>query len=394
MSGQLKQSDIDKITTPGMHLCDRGLYLQVSGEQSRSWIFRYTFRGKARWLGLGSARDVTIAQARDARDDARALIRRGIDPVQERKDGKSKASIRERNAVPFRERADQYIQAHEAGWKNAKHREQWRTTLTTYVYPTIGEIPAAAVTAGHIVDLLRPIWSQKPETARRVRGRIESILDFAADPDDAVYRNPAALTAQLLKKLPKVIRGKKNHPALPYSEAPVFFAELRRREGMAALALRFTILTAARTNETIGAQWPEVDWGARVWTIPSTRMQAGKEHRVPLSQAGMAVLARAKELRRGEFVFTSLPHDRALSNMAMLAVLARMNRDGLTVHGFRATFRTWAAECTSFPWEVAEAALAHAVEDKTEASYRRGDLLERRRELMDAWSSFCEAKQR
>jgi integrase len=389
---QMKQTEIDKITAPGMHRCDRGLYLQVSGEESRSWIYRYTFRGKARWLGLGSAGEVTLAQARNARDDARALIRRGIDPVQERKDSKAKAGLQERNAVPFRERAEQYIKAHESGWKNAKHREQWRATLSTYVYPTIGDVPAALITAGHIVDLLRPIWAQKQETARRVRGRIESILDFAADPDDSTYRNPASMTAQLLKKLPKAKRERKNHPALLYDEAPAFFADLQKREGMAALALQFTILTAARTNEAIAAQWPEFDFDNSLWSVSADRMKGGRDHRVPLSEAAVAVLERAKELRSGEFVFLSLPHDRPLSNMAMLSLLARMHRSDLTVHGFRATFRTWAGECTRFPREIAEAALAHVVGDETERAYQRGDLLERRRELMREWSIFCSEK--
>jgi integrase len=328
-----------------------------------------------------------LAEARNARDDARALIRREIDPVQHRKDAKVRTRVQERSAITFRVRAEQYIEAHEEGWRNAKHRDQWRATLRNYVYPAIGDLPAASVTAGHVVDLLRPIWTEKPETARRIRGRIESILDYAADPDDSTFRNPAAATVQLLKKLPKTKRQQTSHPALPYDDAPAFMAELRSREGMAALALEFTILTAARTGEALGAKWDEIS--GRVWIVPASRMKMEREHRIPLSDAALAVLERAKALRIGDFIFPSLPHDRPLSNMAMLTVLRRMNRSDLTVHGFRATFRTWAAERTNFPREVIEAALAHILEDKTEAAYQRGDLLEKRRRLMDAWAQYC-----
>jgi integrase len=388
-----RQADIDKITAQGMHLIEGGLYLQVAGPDSRSWIFRYQHQGKPRWLGLGSARTghVTLAQARNARDDARALIRKGVDPVQHRRDARVQVRVAERSSVTFRERAEQYLQAHESAWENAKHREQWRATLRSYVYPALGNLPAMMVTAGHIVDLLRPIWAEKPETARRIRGRIESVLDYAADPDDSTFRNPAAMTAQLLKRLPKVNVQRVNHPALPYDEAPAFMAELHRRDGAAALALEFTILTAVRTNETLGARWDEIDHASRVWVVPAGRMKKRREHRVPLSAAALAVLERVNVLRVGEFVFPSV-QDRPLSNMAMLATLKRMNRSDLTVHGFRATFRTWAAETTSFPHDVIEAALAHVIEDKTQAAYQRGDLLQKRARLMEAWSKFVCSK--
>lgn len=317
------------------------------------------------------------------------------DPVLERKEAKLRKRVQERSSVTFRERAEQYLQAHEDGWRNAKHREQWRASLKNYVYPSIGNLPAAAITAGHIVDLLRPIWTEKQETARRIRGRIESILDYAADPDDTGFRNPAAATVQLLNKLPKIPKGSRrptSHPALPYDEIADFLATIRDREGTAALALEFTILTAARTGEVLGARWDEINHTDRLWIVPVARMKGGREQRVPLSPAAMAVLDRAKGLRVGEFVFPSLPNDRPLSNMAMLTVLRRMSRADLTVHGFRATFRTWAAERSNFPREVIEAALAHVLEDKTEAAYQRGDLLEKRRRLMEAWAKFCGSK--
>jgi integrase len=371
----------------GKHRVDRGLYLQILGG-SRSWLFRYEFQGKPRWLGVGSARDVTLKQALDAVADARALIRKGIDPVANRQNAKLQARAKERVAVTFRARAEQFLLAHEGEWRNEKHREQWRSTLQNYVYPAIGDIPAVAVTTGHVVDLLRPIWATKQETARRVRGRIEAVLDFSADPDDHNWRNPAAAAERLLKALPKVRRQVKSYAALPYSDIATFMAELRQREGTAAAAMEFLILTAARTNETIGATWPEIDIEKRLWTIPARRMKGGREHRVPLSDQALATLSRAQAWRQGLYLFPSLPRDRALSNMAMAAVLKRGHRD-VTVHGFRSSFRDCVAEQTNFQNEVAEAALAHVIENKTEAAYRRGDLFDKRRQLMDAWGRYC-----
>jgi len=388
---RLAKNDVTQLTAAGMHPDGNGLYLQVTGPNSRSWIFRYTFKGKERWLGLGSARDITLAKARDARDDARTQIRSGIDPVQMRKNGASLGRASKRNAVTFRQRAEQYIEAHKDSWRSAKHISQWRSTLESYVYPAIGDTAAGSITAGHVVDILRPIWSTKPETARRVRGRIEAILDYAADPDDAAYRNPATMTAQLQKKLPKIPGGSRpvNHPSLPYGEVGAFLASLREREGVAALALEFAILTAARTGEVIGANWPEMNLAKGVWTVPGDRMKGGRTHRVPLSTAALQVLERVEVYAIGDVVFPSLPHARSLSNMALLTVLRRMDRSDLTVHGFRSTFRTWAAEQTNFPQEVCEAALAHALKDKTEAAYQRGDMFEKRTRLMEAWAKFC-----
>jgi integrase len=387
----MKQSEVDKLTTLGRHLVDRGLYLQVNGPKARSWLFRYQFQGKQRWLGLGSAADVTLKRALNARDDAKAQLRRFVDPVADRQSIRQQARTKERSSVTFAVRADEYLRAHEDNWKNAKHREQWHSTLRTYVLPKIGNLPAATITAADIVDLLRPIWSEKQETARRIRGRIESILDYAADPDDHDWRNPATAAERLLKALPKVKRTVQSHPALPYDEIAAFVDQLRAGEGTASAALQFLILTAARTNEVLVATWDELDLERRLWTVPAERMKGGREHRVPLSDSAMEVLDRAETWRQGAHVFPSLPHDRPLSNMAMLAVLRRMNRRDITVHGFRSTFRDWVAEQTNFQGEVAEMALAHVIEDKTEAAYRRGDLFEKRRALMDAWGNFCTA---
>lgn len=258
----------------------------------------------------------------------------------------------------------------------------------------IGDLPANAITAAHIVEVLRPIWAEKAETARRVRQGIEAVLDYAADPDDATYRNPAAFTSQLKKALPRLskLRMPSRHPSLPYDEAPAFVAALRARGGMgvtaAALALEFTILTAARTNEVLGARWDEIDRLAAPWTVPAERMKAHREHRVPLCPQALRVLEHARALHNGDLIFPSRPFDRPLSSASMMAVLKRMGRADLTVHGFRATFRTWAAERTMFPREVAEAALAHVVGDDTERAYQRGDLFEKRRKLMAEWGQF------
>ena len=388
------QADVAALNTPGLYRFAPGLYLQVKGADAKSWINRYTVNGKPRYMGLGSVRDVTFAQARKRVDELRVTkIAKGIDPLAEEAAAAEQARAAKAKAVPFSERAEQYIVAHEGTWRNAKHRAQWRSTLATYAFPIIGDVQAHEVTAAHIVEILRPIWSAKADTARKLRGRIEAVLDYAADPDDPLYRNPAAMTPQLLKKLPKLARRRKedrHHPSLPYDQIAGFIVDLRRREGTAARALEFVILTAARTAEVLGARWDEIEEAGRVWIVPGDRMKSGREHRVPLSDAALAVLARARAASKGDVIFPSPPHDKPLSNMALLTVLKRMDRASITVHGFRATFRTWAAEQTNFPREVAEAALAHVIADDTEAAYQRGDLFEKRRKLMVAWAAHCE----
>jgi len=385
------QAGVTAEAKPGMYRVSPGLYLQVKGAESKSWIYRFTLGGKARFMGLGGARNVTLAQARKRVDDIRVnKVARGIDPLAEDAAAAEQERLAKARAVPFRQRAEEYLQAHEAGWRNPKHRAQWRSTLETYAYPIIGDVPAREVTASHIVDILRPIWSEKYDTARKVRGRIEAVLDYAADPDDLQYRNPAAKTAQLLKKLPKRAKGQKqHHPALPYAEIAHFMAALRARQGMAARALEFAILTAARTGEVLGAKADEIDERAGMWTVPGARMKGGREHRVPLSDAALDVLRRARADRKGDVLFPSIPHDRPLSNMALLTVLKRMARTEITVHGFRSTFKDWAREQTNFPNEVSEAALAHLIGDETERAYARGDLFEKRKQLMAAWAAAC-----
>jgi integrase len=385
---KLDQSDVARLNDPGMYRFSRGLFLQVTNADAKSWVYRYTLEGKSRWKGVGSARDVTLAKARDRVDELRITqVAKGVDPLAEV--AKPKAE------VPFRLCAEQYIITREKGddaWKNHKHRDQWRSTLDAYVYPTIGDLPASAIMASHIIEILRPIWFVKRETARRVRGRIEAILDFAADPNDTLYRNPAAIPKARLKSLLGGAKRKHvaHHPSLPFEQIGAFMVELRQREGVAAKALEFTILTAARTGETIGATWDEIDMAQKVWTVPPQRMKAGRLHRVPLSAEAIEVLKSVRSLSNGNIVFPALPADETLSDMAMLAVLKRMGRASVTVHGMRSTFRTWAEETTAFGREVAEAALAHMIEDKTEAAYQRGDLLAKRAQLMTAWGAYCD----
>lgn len=283
-----------------------------------------------------------------------------------------------------------YIGAHETGWRNAKHRDQWRNTLSTYANPVFGSRPVQAIDVGLVMKALEPIWQTKPETASRLRGRIEAVLDWATVRGYRQGDNPARWRGHLDKLLParNKIRSVEHHAALPYDETAEFLAMLRSQEGIGARALEFLILTAARTGEVIGAQRDEIDLDEKVWIVPAARMKAGREHRVPLSPAAVAVLERMKESCEGDFVFPGGRRNKPLSNMALLAVLRRMGRGDLTAHGFRSTFRDWAAERTNFPREVAEAALAHTVGDKVEAAYRRGDLFDKRRQLMEAWARF------
>ena len=337
------QGDVTALNVPGKYRFSPGLYLQVAGPDAKSWIYRYTVRRQERFMGLGSARDVTLAQARKRVEELRVnQVSKKIDPIAERRAAGDVARAAKAKAIPFRKRADQYITAHEGEWRNPKHRAQWRSTLQTYAFPVIGDLPASAITVSHIVEVVRPIWVEKAETARRVRGRIEAVRDYAADPDDPTYRNPAALTAQLKKVLPKLGKARRpsRHASLSYDEAPAFLTALRAHgDGVAALALEFAILTAARTSEVLGAQWDEIDLPARGWVVPAERMKALREHRVPLCPAAVRILERARALHNGDLVFPSRPFDWPLSSASMMAVLKRMNRADLTVHGFRATFR-------------------------------------------------------
>ncbi len=397
---RMTASMVARSKEPGLYSDGGGLYLQVTtgvdGTPRRSWVFRYrTIAGKAREMGLGSALDVSLADARQAADLARKRVRRGGGPIADRRADKVRAIAEAARAMTFRQCAEAYIEAHADGWKNPKHRQQWSRTLETYAYPVFGSVAVVDVDVAMVTKVLDPIWSTKTETASRVRGRIESVLDWAAVRGYRKGENPARWRGHLQKALParSKIQKVRHHSALPYAEIPRFITQLRRSESVSARALEFLILTATRTGEAVGARWCEIDLSNAIWTIPFERMKAAREHRVPLSPQAVAILTDLRLLASEVWVFPGLK-GRALSNMAMLQQLTRtMKRSDLTVHGFRSTFRDWAAEETNYAREVAEAALAHVVGDKVEAAYRRGDLFEKRRGLMRDWGSYCEGNE-
>jgi len=399
--GQLTALKVARLSDPGLYLDGAGLYLQVSKTGTKSWLYCFTLHGRSREMGLGSLNDVSLAEAREKAAEARKLKQSGVDPIEARKAARDAARLAAASAIKFKDAAERYIAAHAPGWRNAKHAAQWRATLEQYAYPIFGNVPVQSIDTGLVTKALEPIWTTKTETASRVRGRIESILDWATARGYRRGDNPARWRGHLENLLPARAKVQKvqHHEALPYAEMAAFFAALREQQGTAARALEFTILTAARTSETIGATWDEIDFDDATWTVPAERIKGGREHRVPLSASALAVLRAQQKAQheagyKGQFVFPGDKPGRPLSNMAMLALLKRMDRDDLTVHGFRSTFRDWAAERTNYPREVAEAALAHVVGDKVEAAYRRGDLFEKRCRLMAEWAKFCTTPQK
>jgi integrase len=398
---RLTTRTVETIRKPGLHADGAGLYLHVSKSGAKSWIFRWRNQGRLRDMGLGPFNTVSLAEARDRALACRKLKLDGGDPIEERRARRQAAKLESAKAMTFRECAEAYIAAHQAGWRNPKHAAQWPSTLATYVYPVFGSLAVQAIDTALVTKAIEPIWSSKPETASRVRGRIESVLDWAKARGYRDSENPARWKGHLDNLLPRPSKAKRaarsqnrrgeHHAALPYAELPAFVVELRRQEGIAARALEFAILTAGRTAEVIGARWDEISLAERLWTVPGDKMKAGKEHRVPLSDAALAILEPMAAIRAGDFVFPGGRAGRALSQMALLMLLRRMGRGDLTVHGFRSTFSDWVAERTIFPAEVREMALAHTVGDKVEAAYRRGDLFEKRRQLMADWAGFCDA---
>jgi integrase len=378
-------------TEPSLYADGGGLYLRVGRGGAKSWCLRYMLEGKAREMGLGGHSKVSLADARKKAAAQRALLVDKIDPLERRQTESAAKKIEAARTMTFDDCAIAYIKAHEVSWHNMKHRQQWQNTLATYVSPKFGSVPVCEVDVGMVMKAIEPLWTTKPETAGRVRGRIEAVLDWAKARGFRDGENPARWRGHLSNLLPArtKVRAVKHHAALPYPEIGSFMADLRTRQGAAAAALEFLILTAARTGEVIGARDSEIDFRARIWTIPAERMKGKREHRVPLSSAAMKALDRAKIEGSSEFLFPGIKAGLGLSNMALLKVLERMNRSDLTVHGFRATFKTWVTERSNFPRELVEAALAHVLEDKTEAAYQRGDMLEKRRRLMGAWAEFC-----
>ncbi|WP_303794396.1 tyrosine-type recombinase/integrase [Sandarakinorhabdus limnophila] len=382
-----------KNAKPGRHADGGGLHLLVKESGARSWVFRFMLNGKSRDVGLGTAGPggTSLADARTARDALRLKVKAGIDPLQERQQEAEEALAMAQAAnvagITFKAVAEAYIETNEGSWRNDKHRLQWKNTLSTYVYPVIGDLPVAKVGTAHVLQILEPIWKAKTETASRLRGRMETILDAAKARGYRDGENPARWRGHIAQILParsRLTRG--HHKAMPYEAVPAFVGALHQRAAVAALALEFAILTAARTGEVIGAKWGEVDLEKAVWTIPASRMKAGKEHRVPLSPRAVEILNAVQELRQ-EWLFPAV-RGGTLSGMAMSMLLRRMQVD-VTVHGFRSSFRDWCAESTGYGHEVAEMALAHTIDNKVERAYRRGDLFDKRRRLMGDWATFC-----
>ena len=397
-SGKLSARAVSTAAEPGWYDDGGGLRLQVTKSGAKSWVYRFMLAGKSREMGLGSLADVTLAEARATAAEARKLVKSGVDPIAQRdadrEAARATAALAAARAMTFKQCAGAYIEAHRAGWKNAKHATQWPNTLRDYAYPVFGELPVQDIDLPMVLKVLEPIWNEKTETASRVRGRIEAVLDWATVRGFRKGDNPARWRGQLshLLAAPSKVQKVEHHAALPYVEVGTFMAVLRQREAIAARALEFTILTAARTGEVIGATWAEIDLNAATWTIPGARMKAGREHRVPLSNRAFEILSEMAKLRVSDAgdapVFPSA-RGNPLSNMAMAMLLRRMERADLTAHGFRSTFRDWAAERTAYPNEVVEMALAHTVGNKVEAAYRRGDLFEKRGRLMTDWATFC-----
>jgi integrase len=374
-------------TKPGRYGDGGGLYLVVSETGTRKWVFRFTFGARVTEMGLGNAA-VSLAQARDKAAEARKLVASGRNPIEVKRESERVAAAK----PTFGQCADALLEAKSSEWRNEKHRQQWKMTLTDYANP-LRNLPVDEVNTQAVLSVLQPVWQTKPETASRLRGRIETVLD-AARAKGHIARNEANPARwrghldKLLAKHQKLTRG--HHAALPFNEVPEFVGKLRERDAVAALALEFLVLTAARSGEVLGARWDELDLEANVWTIPAARTKAGREHRVPLSGRTLAILANLEDARIGDFIFAGQKPGKPLSGMAMAMVLRRLKLAHVTVHGFRSSFRDWCGEATSFPREIAEAALAHVPGDATERAYRRGDALEKRRTLMEAWAAYCE----
>jgi len=366
-----------------------GLRLVVSKSGAKKWILRFSLNGTRREMGLGSYPDVDLATARVQASENRKLIREGVDPIEARKN--------EPDKIPkFTSCAASYIKAHRKGWKNAKHARQWVSTLKTYSRPVIGSKLVDAITTEDVLKILKPIWTEKTETAKRVQGRIENILDFAAAHKYRDMSNPARWRGHLDMLLPKPsrVRTIRHHPAMPYEEVPAFMAELSTHKSVSALALRLLVMTAVRTNELLKAQWSEIDCKTAVWTIPAERMKAKREHRVPLTGHMIADIKALPRVDGNPYLFPGARYGKPLSNMALLQLMRGMgygvngDRGDYVPHGFRSSFRDWSGEVSSYPRDVAEMALAHTIKDKVEAAYRRGDLFKKRRMMMESWSKY------
>ncbi len=396
----LTAKGIDKLikeAIPGLTADGNGLYLRITKSASAGWIYRYKLDGRSRDMGLGTYPQVSLAEARELASAAGTLKRSGKDPIEARKAEavarKTEQSAGQTSAVTFREVALDYIEAHRPGWKNAKHASQWTNTLTTYAYPIIGDLPPAEVTTDHVSKTLKSIWVSKPETASRVRNRIELVLDAAKARGLREGENPARWRGHLDKLFPKPTQVKpvRHHPALPWSEAPKFIRTVSECRGLSYRAIEMTVMTACRTSEVLNATWNELDLVNDVWTIPAERMKARKEHRVPICAQLRRLIDELPRQANSSYLFPGQRLGRPLSNMAMAMALRELGHDSITMHGFRSAFRDWAGECTSHPSDVCEQALAHTLRNQVEAAYRRGDLFAKRKRLMTEWCNFLYA---
>ena len=378
-------------TIPGLYSDGNSLYLQITAAGVKSWLFRYMLAGTARGMGLGPIHTVSLKEARDAALACRKQLQAGIDPLEAKLVINQTQKAAKAKVLTFSACTTLYIGSHRAGWKSAKHADQWKNTLTTYAFPIIGELPVAKVDTGLVMQVLEPIWKTRNETASRVRGRIESVLGWAAVRGHRQGDNPARWRDHLDKLLPRPrqVQTVQHHPALPYVEVGEFIGRIQIEVGVPARALEFLILTAARTGEVIGARWNEFDFEAKIWTVPAARMKLKKEHRVALADRAVAIVKLLQTTAQSEYVFPGRAKDKPLSNMGMLQLLKRLDRGDLTAHGFRSTFRDWAGETTNYPREVCEAALAHGIKDQVEAAYARGDLFAKRKLLMADWAVYC-----
>jgi integrase len=374
--------DLAKLTEPGRYAVGHGAYLQISEWGTRAWVFRYIRKGRARHVGMGSATYVTLAEAREKAFEYRRLLAAGGDPLEQKRGFKRERLLADARAKTFKQCALDFIAAHEAGWRGDGSRRQWTDSLARHVYPKIGDLPVGDIDVAAVLSVLDPIARTIPATAARLRHRIAAILDWAAARDLRPHDNPARRP----KLLPKRKRQVKHFAAMAYPALPAFMAELRERPEMSARALEFGILTAGRPGEVLGARWDEIDLGAGLWTVPAERMKSGRPHRVPLS--GRAVELLTSLPLEGDFVFLGRRTGARPHPLVLVTLLRRMGRD-VTAHGFRATFKTWASERTSYPRELIEAALAHVIGDAAEQAYSRGDMLSRRRQLMEAWANYC-----
>jgi integrase len=363
------------LASPGLYSDGLGLWLRVDETGSKRWVFRFMLDRRERAMGLGPLHTVSLAEARSRARQARQLLLDGADPIEAKRKRRDEARAEANARVLFKDATRRFLDLHQSAWTNAKHRAQWHSSLLAYAFPTLGDRPVSAIDGALITEALAPIWTKKPETASRVKQRIKRIVQWVRD-GSPLPAQPASTRVR-------------HHPAMPFAELPAFIEELRQHQGISAKALEFTILTAARTSEVIGARWKEIDLDAAVWTVPAARMKTHKEHTVPLSKAAVTLLD-ALLREDGGYVFPGAKDKAHLSDEAMLELLRRMRSD-LTVHGFRSTFRDWAGDKTHFPREVIEAALAHRLKDKVEAAYRRSDALEKRRALMEAWAEYCGA---